>query len=1012
MRPRSLSLPAVVSSSFPRASSNESRITHGIIRSLLGYLPPAIRDETATTPTTTECPHLCSVAYKFRRAPSGNSIDRRHRHSLNINSPCRISRTLHQVTPSPSPIMPGMGMDISEQGRSVALNDHQFLKAHRALPRKRDFVLDPSPPNVQVRGVVDHASDPVSNGIVYPGPPSLPLTPPSLPTESGPDNSLSNSQDTQKEHALDDTANATPTPTPQLHPLTPDVTPPRTLALRRKREEQNQLHPSMSSRADSFTTAREALSSDEEAERRNATNSSSLPVPKQRSPHPLRNSNNNNTLTGDNRTFSGANGSSNSRPNHNINAEKTDPHLFDSFDGQWDDLQRSSHGKRAAVKNKSPDNQIKVTSSSRHDGRVRQKVQDTRNTDTKPAIQKFAADIGWLDSDEVDGDSKRQSWRLSGTSTTSTVEAMVIDPPPQKRRTLRRTGKAESLRTASAPVRQLHRHIKSSSATVESERRLTHKPARLSNEDRRSVSSDMSLTNSVTSDRPKQKEEVIPVVVIPQRRSSLRNSAQNSTNHSRAQSMHSARRPTTAPDGATGAFDVSRKRRTMSESFPHVAPGNSKNGSRRNTATGPPRIPPRRSSLSAPTSANNSRAASMTSNTPTLQPPVDTAPPPTTTTKQPEPRKEPEPSETVEITVGLGDPAPPPVIRFAETNAPDSHKAPQDDVMRYQSPLAPPLTPFQASIKSMSPGPVEISEARAVPFFSHNNESILVVERHPQAGARANGPPNTSTLRSNARPAQEPETLEAALNSPLRNPRSPPMPPPLASGEYNGGESATGAEDGGALVRGWGSLRRALSGRRQTDTLSTAHPVHHVRNPKAGRDIDSNKQSFWHPRAFWDDVKESDTDGNNNNNSSHTSEPADEEQHRGDINPNTFIGNSLGIPQNKAIFQGPLSLIRRVSNRARSRSTRQMNLSHVSLASSMLSSRRSRRNRRHVIPGLGLRLPLLSLGDTQRWLSRIRRRREEEKLEARRGKLKQKIGAKVPINDDDRLILSSGNGAV
>lgn len=75
-----------------------------------------------------------------------------------------------------------------------------------------------------------------------------------------------------------------------------------------------------------------------------------------------------------------------------------------------------------------------------------------------------------------------------------------------------------------------------------------------------------------------------------------------------------------------------------------------------------------------------------------------------------------------------------------------------------------------------------------------------------------------------------------------------------------------------------------------------------------------------------------------------------------------------------------------------------MNLSHVSLA----SSRRSRRNRHYVIPRLGLRFPRYPVKDMREWVSRAMREREQEKLEARREQLRKKIGARVPIEDDNQ----------
>jgi hypothetical protein len=114
-------------------------------------------------------------------------------------------------------------MDISPP-RSIPLNDRLLLKAHKALPRKRDLVLDTSPPIVQV-STSNHSATP--NGTVYPVALSLLLTPPSLPPDSQGDGLLPTSRQVQEETSPE--TNGKSTPTRHFNPLTPDVTPPPTL---------------------------------------------------------------------------------------------------------------------------------------------------------------------------------------------------------------------------------------------------------------------------------------------------------------------------------------------------------------------------------------------------------------------------------------------------------------------------------------------------------------------------------------------------------------------------------------------------------------------------------------------------------------------------------------------------------------------------------------------------------------------------------------------------------------
>jgi hypothetical protein len=188
-----------------------------------------------------------------------------------------------------------------------------------------------------------------------------------------------------------------------------------------------------------------------------------------------------------------------------------------------------------------------------------------------------------------------------------------------------------------------------------------------------------------------------------------------------------------------------------------------------------------------------------------------------------------------------------------------------------------------------------------------------------------------------------------------------------------------------------------LSSRRNTDdSFSSALVIHHPKNQKAGKEIDSKQQSFWRPRPFWDDdnVKDSDPDDGNASRSQNPTTTTDTRN----VNGNTYIGNSLGIPQNKVIFHGPISLIRRMSNRSRHRAARDVNISHVSLASTILSQH-SHRIHRLVFPGLGLEFPFVSLKKIQERIRRTRRQREEERLEARREILRRQIGPRVPMDD-------------
>ena len=877
-------------------------------------------------------------------------------------------------------------MDIPGNDLSLSRSARQ-----QTLLRKRDLPLGDSTPTEDL-SLSDKSLISLLDGKTYLGAPNLPLTPPSLPADS------TISQEARQpaspripDERVEGATDATPAL--QIDTVTPNVTPSRAVALLRKQEAQNPIYLSMSSREESFTTAKEAQSSDEEKEK--ITSLTTLRVPKQRSPHSRTNS-----------LSDGGKGST-SGSGHSTPKKRTTgggkPLEFPSFDTQrdasWENSGRGL-GKRAkdtSQEEKHRGDSDKPPTSSVHRGRgVHNEIEDTQETDNDPIIVKFAKDIGWLGPQEQHGgNAETQNRRFSVTSVNSTItiEAIVIDVPQQRRRTLRHIRKNESLRSSSLPVRRPRNRDPALLDSTEPQRRLSHKSARLSNQDRGSVASDTSLDPSAVSHRRKPKEEVIPVVVIPQRRSSLKGSARSSRNHSLARSTKSARRPTTAPNGGTASFDVVQRPRAMSESLP-TRPKDLRTAFRKSGITAP-RIPVRRSSLSAPTNRSNSRAASLTSNTLPFQPLPYETPFPIT---RPESQSGPVPPVVTVSTNG----APEGLPSASQVVEQPTHTPYVDDNAGQHSPLLPPLTPFQPSIQSLSPGPIEISEAKAVPFFAHNNESILIVEPSQPTSSRTHqsirsqAPLRLDTDETVTPPA---EMANTNVDSPLRNPRPPPKPPVSNSTGPSIAPVGPGKAHGtGTIGRRFGSLRRAISLKRRSE-LSPSITTHRVRNPKAGKDIDDSQQAFWRPRPFWDDIKDSEMDQCTG---SRPQQPATNDQQDAK-NDNTYVRNSLGIPQSKAILQAPISLIRRVSNRARVRNARPMNVSHVSLASSALS-RRSRRNRHYVVPRLGVRLPRHPLKDMRDWMTRTRRQREEEKLEARRDELRKKIGVIVPVEDDNRHV--------
>lgn len=161
---------------------------------------------------------------------------------------------------------------------------------------------------------------------------------------------------------------------------------------------------------------------------------------------------------------------------------------------------------------------------------LRERVDASKSSPRTPSIEKFARDIGWpnevnsiLNSHMRDVDDTR---RLSGMSATSTVvEAVVVITPPQRKRTLRHTGRNIALRldgdssTDRSPVTRSNRtSLNSDDLPLH---RLVHQRARIpERKHRNSGDSELSTadTSSLRTSTPRHNQEIIPVAVYPQSR--------------------------------------------------------------------------------------------------------------------------------------------------------------------------------------------------------------------------------------------------------------------------------------------------------------------------------------------------------------------------------------------------------------------------------------------------------------------------------------------------------------
>ncbi|KAL1983390.1 hypothetical protein VTN96DRAFT_10372 [Rasamsonia emersonii] len=856
------------------------------------------------------------------------------------------------------------GFEASNAVSDAPQPERPLPKARKSLPRRRDATQSMPPIEIPPsEGDVEQ-----SNGAAVVTP-TLPLTPPK-----------------QKQEYNASTPDLKPCPVPLNHgltaqtgrprqftPPTPDTTPPRA-----RDRTPGAVQPSMSSRAESFKTAQEGLSSDEEPESRNR---SARPSPRKNSP-----------LANGIRVEETYTSSQGSRK------VERQP-VFDSFDGEWVHNHEGGSATSRCFKSPRPrgnhangdlkqrpqsdacDTGHQQLNCSLTRGRsLRDRVQESRDSSISPSVKKFGEDICWfLPEEEQQLMDRVNSWRLSGCSTTSTIEAMVIELPQQARRTLRHSGKRASLRSVSSPNPPSTRTSLESSA--ESQRRLVRKSARITNRDRRSISSNMSAA-SVTSSQLPQKLEVIPVVVIPERRSSLKASTSSSRNNSKTRSQGSGRRPTTAPEGSRGTMDMPmrQRKRTMSDSMPSTSDINS-----RGRGFFRPPVPPRSSSLSAPTSRNNSRSASLTSESLRIH----------TEAMMQKQHNEPPSDPNASPRIVLFEDR-----RGSEALERQSHQ--EDDAERLR---APSLHFTQASVVSSSPGPVEINEATAVTFFPHNNESVLLIDPKQQPESRAvqalRGRPLDAPVDAET-PKQSP--TPATVDSPLKNPRPPPDPPAFKvtpPTPMDEADCQLGAEEqarSSRLSRRLGSVRRALSARRQSAWSASRAAT----NRTAGKDMDSRLHPFWRPRGFWDDFK-SDDEGDGPEREGEGEQKDDRKDDRKDgqqednRQEDEFVSNSLGLPQKRVIFSGPISLARRMSKRSRGHRSSQGNVGR-SLSCGIMRPLSPYQRRVRFASRWGMHVPLTTLRNLQRRVRRARQLRQEEKWEARRAKLKQSIGEKTPID--------------
>lgn len=897
-------------------------------------------------------------------------------------------------------------------------HDLSLLKAHKALPRRRDrttpanlpsnmtpYSKNIAPSRSLSSGDTRKMTTAITAALTSPGlSPSLPLTPPSNSHETLLEDTVTGRPSTRREGQVTRTWEdpGTSTPVNQRSPPTPDITPPSApsnaiLPLR-------PIQPIPSSRAESFRTAREHQgSSDEEGQ-----------MPE--SPTPLANTQTRLDATRPARLRHIGLGlglesdeEDDKTPTGRIFVKDPAADEFVTFDGAWGSDGDEVHGLSGGTWNthfpksitvrKRPKEHLRahspVSSNSRtaHDAEagtrsltrglsLRDRVQIKRHSPASTSTEKFAEDIEWpFTHDDFGLPNKLRELdnrRFSAMSATSTIiEAMVVDTPPQRRRTLRHTGRNLALRSSSSPLRASNRN---SLGSNEQPHRLVHRNTRIPERgDRSSFASDTSA--SAASGRTKSRRESIPVVVIPERRSSLSSSAASSRRHSESLSLPHARQQmkhNLASDEPAGYFDIPRHRgRTVSDSFPSSSDSRHR---RRKARDFSPVIPKRSSSLSAPTSRNVSRATSLTSASLKLRNAILDQEP-----GVPQP------------ALQIGRPSGRQISNLDRTIGGEWSS------LRPQSAL---ITPFsQHSIQSSTPGALEVSEATAISIYPHNNKSILVVQQrarrdsHELEGLRANLESNSGTVEmvtedvDNLQPVTQ---FRPMIDSPLKNPREPPKPPefkvipptpaaltPASEANRQLGMRPSTSDGNNHGSRPLSLVKRALSTRRYSESFispfsrSLSKRRAGANRPPSVGDTDSNLSPFWRPRGFWDDLSDSDEDYGNDG---------------------FLVGNSLGVPQRRVV-SGPSFLARRLTALSKRWVSGDRGARKTNSYDSLRGQRVERARKVHSGPGLGLNMHFTGWVRLQDRLDRMREQKEESRREKERAKLRKSIGAIIAQPD-------------
>ncbi|KAK1995473.1 hypothetical protein LX36DRAFT_582348 [Colletotrichum falcatum] len=668
----------------------------------------------------------------------------------------------------------------------------------RSTPRKYDLVVDcvasqmdaPQQPSPQT---LRHQPKRIGSG------PDLPPTPPSHSRTSSSSRSIQPTSPTPAKNVSrtpTTPARVLATPPNQQSPPTPDVTPPQS-ATRPKAVRPIPLDRTVSkattaeSRTASFRTAREEPYSSEDdlqstvrptilSARTSQNTVRRVSEPRAKSPSPV------------------GLGLGLESPSEDATTPKTKCG-FNAFDGEWtsnNEVEQewdANLGRTVTVRKR---RQEPKTAS--RAGRRKVEIFEDRvvtPTNAKKALRAISqreraafyapSEIAWPNRSNSESVANSDARRFSGMSIRSNVstivEAILVDAPsiPQRRQTLRHVQKQLALRDSGSD-RSPASSAANSTVKLEGYPRRPRPLARPSDSRHNSYASNTTF-NSISSGKARReiwKSGGIPVIVVPDRRSSVKSKSTrapslrstSSRRSKRSASLNSATRANgpRSHELPTPVFErPGRRNRSMSES----------DGYDQRTIDYPPVIPKRSSSLSAPTSRNTSRAGSLTAESLKAQ---------NALLSQPSGHETRAPALTLQRASS------------SETDNGHHHRDHKLNVDHLGDPffgkrLSTQNTPFSAASVTTSGTAPEVSEAKAVSLYPHQNSSVLMVNHSNKPSECSDAsqtdreltqsPPRPTIITTGpdgegpATPPHPQQTMDD-VDSPLRNPRAaPPVPP-------------------------------------------------------------------------------------------------------------------------------------------------------------------------------------------------------------------------------------------